>query len=224
MTQIWNWIKRSLETLGKGKGLAPSHLALILLFIGPLISYLALPIEGEYWAGLMPSGYQRRAYQLAFAMDFVGGFLMYVFGRVRQSASKGSKQAKWSFAVIPFVVFGVATSAYVNQRQLAQIMGQAALLESIIIATIQPGLQLGINVAQAMVEGKFEKQPASTSEPKAEPGQVEPVVKLALPFQCQHCAEEFGTQAGLNAHQRAHKKERSNGHSKEPVVAGLEVN
>ena len=221
---VWSWITHTFSTLAKGKGLSPAHLALILLFIGPAISYLALPIEGEYWAGLMPSGYRQRAYCLAFAMDFVGGFLMYVFGRVRQSARKGSPQAGWSFAILPFVAFGVATSAFVNQRQLAQIMGQAAWWESVIIAMIQPGLQLGINVAQAVVEGKFEKQPASTSEPKAESAQAEPVIKLALPFHCEHCPAEFATQQGLNAHQRGHKRVRSNGHSKEPVVAGLEVN
>jgi hypothetical protein len=144
-------------------------------------------------------------------MDFVGGFLMYVFGRVRQSARKGSAQAGWSFAILPFVAFGVATSAFVNWRQLAVTMIQPAWGEALVIAMIQPGLQLGINVAQAVVEGKFEKQPASTSERKAEPVQVEPVIELALPFGCEHCPAKFATQQGLNAHQRVHQPEPANG-------------
>ena len=219
---VWTWITHSIASLGKGKGLSPSHLALILLIIGPAISYLALPIEGEYWATLMPSQYQRRAYRLAFAMDFVGGFLMYVFGRVQQSARKGSPQSRWSFAVIPFVVFGVATSAFVNWRQLVGTMGSVAWYEPVVVALIQPGLQLGINVAQAMVEGKFEKQTAASSEPKAEPVQIEPAVELLLPYRCEHCVAEFETQQGLNAHQRVHQQANGNGHRTEPVRA--EVN
>ena len=219
---LWTWITDSFSSLGKGKGLAPSHLALILLLIGPVISWLALPIEGEYWADLMPDGFRQRAYRLAFAMDFVGGFLMYVFGRVQQSASKGSKQARWAWLVIPFVVFGVATSAFVNWRQLVGTMGSVAWYEPVVVALIQPGLQLGINVAQAMVEGKFEKQPAASSEPKAEPVQIEPAVELLLPYRCEHCVAAFETQQGLNAHQRVHQQANGNGHRTDPVRA--EVN
>ena len=177
MNALWTWIKNSVASLGKGKGLSPSHLALILLFIGPAISYLALPIEGEYWAGLMPSEFRQRAYQLAFSLDFVGGFLMYVFGRVRQSARKNGDQYKLSFLILPFVVFGVLTSAFVNFRQLVDTMGAGVdWWEPFIVACIQPGIQLGINVAQAVVEGKFEKQPASTSEPKPSTPEPEPSI------------------------------------------------
>jgi len=187
MRDVWAWIKHSLATLGKGKGLSPSHLALILLFIGPAISYLALPIEGEYWATLMPDRFQDRAYRLAFALDFVGGFLMYVFGRVRLSASKSSAQHKLSFLIIPFVVFGVLTSAFVNWRQLVATMALVEWWEPLVIASIQPGMQLGINVAQAVVEGKFEKQPTVTvdsqpiaKEPALAPIETPKVLELAL--------------------------------------------
>jgi len=168
MKNVWTWFTHTIQTLIKGKGLSPSHLALILLIIGPAISYLALPIEGEYWAQLMPDEFRRRAYQLAFALDFVGGFLMYVFGRIQQSARKGSRQLSWSFFIPPFVVFGVLTSAFVNWRQLISLMSDVDWWEPLIIASIQPGIQLGINVAQAIVEGKFDKQPTVTtsSSPK----------------------------------------------------------
>jgi len=183
MKQVWMWFTHSVQTLIKGKGLSPSHLALILLIIGPAISYLALPIEGEYWANLMPDEFRGRAYKLAFAIDFVGGFLMYIFGRVQQSARTNSKQWRWAFAIIPFVVFGVLTSAFVNWRQLLSLMPNVDWWEPLIIASIQPGMQLGINVAQAIVEGKFDKQPMITTEtePVQKPSKSEPKASTKRP-------------------------------------------
>ena len=58
---------------------------------------------------------------------------------------------------------------------------------------------------------------SQTSEQEAD-------IALLLPFVCEDCGRAFDSQQGLNGHGKAHTGERSNGHHKEPVIAGREVN
>jgi hypothetical protein len=61
---------------------------------GPVLSYLFLPIEGEFWNGLMPNGNRFRAYAGCFVLDVTGSVLIYFFGRIQQTARKGGKNSK----------------------------------------------------------------------------------------------------------------------------------
>ena len=141
---------------------------------------------------------------------------------VRQGLGSQGKRKRPMMGALLFFAFGSFYFTAVfswREASLQMPLEPGWLLWS--IALFAPSILAGLGIAEALKAGRYT---ASTSEPKAEAQQPEPVVTLALPFQCQHCAAEFDTQAGLNAHQRVHKQERSNGHSKEPVVAGLEVN
>lgn len=146
---------------------------LALWIAGPVIAWFALPIEGEFWATMMPAVYHNRAYNLCFALDLVGEMLIYFAARIQQTAAKNSKQGRmarviYGFAAIPALAsWGIA---YQQLRVLGFVVVVAALN-----ALIQPAIQAGIGFTQAVLEGKFEekqeKEPTKVHEP--EPKHVE---------------------------------------------------
>ena len=167
------------------------------------------------------------AYTLNCVADLAVNKLTREFVRQRLgNPGKWKRRLTWVLLLFAFASFYFTTVFSWREASLQIPDEPPWLLWS--IASFAPTVLAGLGIAQALRDGSFttrtSKTKSSTSETPAETQRAEPAVVLALPFQCQHCAAEFGTQAGLNAHQRVHKQERSNGHSKEPVVAGLEVN
>ena len=136
---------------------------------GPLLSYLFLPIEGEFWNGLMPNGNRLRAYAGCFVLDVVGSVLIYFFGRIQQTARKGDKQWKASWGILYFAGAGVLASWFVSFQQMSTIGRNVYWWVHALNAAIQPVIQLGIGYTQAVLGGKFDPVAVGQSVSKPAP-------------------------------------------------------
>jgi len=141
---------------------------------------------------------------------------MYWYGRLQMDASSTKrKKARWILLPVALLV-GYAWLFSWRQLlpPLMQLEEQAAVWLAPLMAAFVPVSLAGIGYVQALLAGKIEKE-RSESEPQTARKPAESAAKLAEPFACPHCDRSFSSQAGLNAHQSAHKRTRSNGHSKE---------
>jgi len=125
---------------------------------GPLIAYLALPIEGEFWSALMPDGNHGRAYALCFVMDVVGEVMIYFFCRIRQTEAKRTKRYRAAGGILAFSGVIVIASWGVAFQQLLVVTAMVPIVAAL-NALIQPAVQLGVGYTQAVLEGKFDGVP-----------------------------------------------------------------
>jgi hypothetical protein len=217
---LWQWIlKNSLWIVAGG----------LMLFSASFDGVYLETLSAITWFG----------YAINFFADIANPAMMYWYGRLQQDKYKAKREK--SKSILVWERIAIAYSWLFSWRQLrgrvylaeaaplaAKLGGSdlAAVIEiellAFAFAGFVPLMLAGVGALQALIAGRIETE-ATTSEPKAEPARAEPVAPVALPFQCQHCAAEFGTQAGLNAHQRAHKPERSNGHGVEVLESGKEA-
>ena len=145
---------------------------------GPVLSYLFLPIEGEFWNSLMPDGNRFRAYAGCFVLDITGSVLIYFFSRIQQTERaaykgkdgkrrKGSKRWQASWGILGFAGAGVLSSWFVSFQQMCSLNPDVYSRIHVLNAAIQPVIQLGIGYTQAVLGGKFDV-----------PASEQPVVKV----------------------------------------------
>jgi len=182
-------------------------------------------IDGAYIAKLMPPHFEWLGLVLNTVSDIASEVMMYWYGRLQMDQSKvKQKKSRWVLIVVGLLT-GYAWLFSWRQLlpPLRAIEERAATWLAPIMAAFVPISLAGIGYVQALLAGRIEKERAA-SEPKANPEPAEPVVEPQEPFQCDQCGRTFGSQAGLNAHARAHKQERSNGHGSEPQPEREKVN
>jgi len=188
------------------KKLEHGLLTAALWIAGPVIAYLALPIEGEFWVSLMPTGNHWRAYALCLGLDIVGELFIYFFSRIQQTERKGSKRFRASWGILAFSGVTVVASWGVAFQQLLRI-ADMQLIVAALNALIQPATQLGVGYTQAVLEGKFDGQNSqqvaqveSESEPEPRQSAQKPPTRRATRADWRAIYPSLnGDRAGLDA-------------------------
>lgn len=181
-------------------------------------------LDGAYLSRLMPDGWAWLGLVLNTVADVTSELGMYWYGRLRMDASS-TKRKRASWILVGQVVL-VGYAWLFGWRQLVPRMRivdpAAASWMAPLAAAFIPAALVVVGFIQSLLAGRIEKE-RTVSEPQAKPERIEPAFEPALSFACPHCAATFDTQAGLNAHQRVHKRERSNGHGKRSEPEPQEV-
>ena len=112
----------------------------------------------------------------------------------------GRKQRR--LALLGLLAFSLV-SAWYNRNYYA--MRDAALpsWQAWLMGAILP---VGVALLSYLYGTKDESRFGHAKDGEGEPEKAEP-----LPFACKRCGRRFGNRNGLNAHQKAHKKEAMNG-------------
>jgi len=174
MTEKKNWAERVASLTAPE--LSPSVLTLILLIAGPTLSFLILPLEGEFWVSRIPDSplNRFRGYAFPWFLDFLGGLLVYSWGRLRQTARRDSKQWKLARWILPFAVFIAVASCVISFQQLGNIDSATHWALTLFNSAITPIVQIGIGLAQAGIDGNFEVETSdsevNTKKPKLKSG------------------------------------------------------
>lgn len=133
-----------------------------------LISYFSLPIEGEFWASLMPTDQWHKGYALCFTLDMAAAFLVYRRGRIHQSVRKGSKKWKAARLILAFIVLNAVAGWGTSAWQIHRVLVSPTLLFALAFAIIQPVMNFGLSYAQAVQDGKYDEPQTEERETKSD--------------------------------------------------------
>lgn len=119
-------------------------------------SLFSLPIEGSFWVSVMGDNHAFFANALPFTLDLIADLIVYRYGRIQQSAAKGTKKSKLSRYILVFVAFNAAASWGAAAWQLYNVMQPVHIVFPILFALIQPVMGAGVAYTQAVQDGKYD--------------------------------------------------------------------
>ena len=147
----------------------------------------------------------------------------------------GTERIHWlDYAAFAASVMGTLAGVLITFSSRQVLLGDTgwrafALRAGPLVAGAMTALDFyGSGIELGLFKRDYERAMASWLEEKSawdlsQTSEQEADIALLLPFVCETCGRAFDTRQGLNGHGKAHTGERSNGHSKEPVIAGREV-